>query len=144
MNILISIYSITCIIGVVSGVFMVIWTKGWEFGTFESMNSIIIIGLSVDYVVHLANSYTESEEKTKEKKTKDMLTVMGVSVLGGGFTTLGAGLFVFGGKLRFFLVMGVLVSSTIGFSMAWSLIFFPVICYLIGPSNDVGNMKILV
>lgn len=31
-----------------------------------------------------------------------MLTIMGVSVFGGGMTTLGAGLFLFGGKVRFF------------------------------------------
>mmetsp|Transcript_16451 Transcript_16451/g.1473 ORF Transcript_16451/g.1473 Transcript_16451/m.1473 type:complete len:103 (+) Transcript_16451:1504-1812(+) len=102
MNIVISIYSIICIAGVVLGVFMIVWAKGWSFGTFESMNSIIIIGLSVDYIVHLANTYCESEKKDKYSRVEEMLTVMGVSVLGGGFTTLGAGLFLFGGKLVFF------------------------------------------
>lgn len=76
---------------------MVIWAKGWEFGTFESMNAIIIIGLSVDYVVHLANSYAESHQTDKSKRVEDMLTTIGVSVLGGGLTTLGAGVFLFGG-----------------------------------------------
>jgi len=96
-NIIIGVYSIFCIVGVVIGVLMTIWARGWDFGTFESMNSIIIIGLSVDYVVHLANAYIESEKKTRADRTEEMLTVMGVSVLGGGFTTLGAGLFLFGG-----------------------------------------------
>lgn len=76
---------------------MIIWARGWEFGTFESMNSIIIIGLSVDYVVHLANAYVENVKETRYERTREMLTIMGVSVLGGGCTTLGAGLFLFGG-----------------------------------------------
>lgn len=50
-----SLYAVITILGVVLGVLMTIWARGWEFGAFESMNSIIIIGLSVDYVVHLAN-----------------------------------------------------------------------------------------
>lgn len=108
------------------------------------MNSIIIIGLSVDYIVHLANTYTESEEKDKNKRTRDMMTVMGVSVIGGGITTLGGGLFLFGGELRFFLVMGVLVCATIGFSLAWSLLFFPALCYIAGPSNNTGNIKVFI
>lgn len=61
MNIIMSFFSIISIAGVVLGVLMSIWAKGWDFGTFESMNSIIIIGLSVDYIVHLVNSYVESE-----------------------------------------------------------------------------------
>lgn len=69
MNIVMSFYAILSIVGVVLGVLMVIWARGWEFGTFESMNSIIIIGLSVDYVVHLTNSYVESHYETKYERT---------------------------------------------------------------------------
>lgn len=76
---------------------MSIWAKGWDFGTFESMNAIIIIGLSVDYIVHLVNTYVECEKKGRYERTEEMLCVMGVSVFGGGVTTLGAGLFLFGG-----------------------------------------------
>lgn len=97
------------------------------------MNSIIIIGLSVDYVVHLANTYCECKKPDKFSRTESMLTIMGVSVIGGGATTLGAGLFLFGGKVKFFEVMGTLVSGTIGFSILWSLIFFPAFCHVLGP-----------
>jgi protein dispatched 1 len=32
----------------------------WELGVIESVSATILVGLSVDYVVHLANSYTEA------------------------------------------------------------------------------------
>lgn len=62
-----------------------------------------------------------------------MLSVMGVSVLGGGMTTLGAGLFLFLGKLLFLNIMGILVSATIGFSILWSLLFLPALLHVAGP-----------
>mmetsp|Transcript_9988 Transcript_9988/g.1564 ORF Transcript_9988/g.1564 Transcript_9988/m.1564 type:complete len:85 (+) Transcript_9988:294-548(+) len=73
-----------------------------------------------------------------------MLTTMGVSVIGGGFTTLGAGLFLFGGELRFFEVMGTLVSSTIGFSLLWALIFLPALTHTIGVEKDVGDVRVYI
>lgn len=97
------------------------------------MNSIIIIGLSVDYVVHLVNAYVESEEEKKYERTEEMLTTMGISVLGGGMTTLGAGLFLFGGKLLMLNIMGILVCATIGFSLLWALICLPAMLHTIGP-----------
>lgn len=135
-NIITSIYSLFCITGIVSGVFMVIWAKKWEFGTYECMNSILIIGLSVDYIIHLSTTYTESKKTNHIERTKDMLTTMGVSILGGGITTIGACSFLFGGKLRFFEITGLLTCTTIGFSMAWTLLFFPAINFVIGPSDN--------
>ncbi len=63
-------YSIVSIIGVVICVLGTIQLNGWYFGVMESINSIIIIGLSVDYVVHLCNSYVENKEETRYKKVK--------------------------------------------------------------------------
>lgn len=62
-----------------------------------------------------------------------MLTIMGVSVIGGGLTTLGAGLFLFGGQLLLLNIMGIMVCATIGFSLLWALIFLPALLHIIGP-----------
>lgn len=70
-----------------------------------------------------------------------MLGHMGVSVLGGGFTTLGAGLFLFGGKLMMLNIMGVLVCSTIGFSILWALICLPALFHAIGTEGHTGDLK---
>lgn len=42
--------------------------NGWELGVAESIAIVILIGMSVDYVVHLANHYVESMFPDKHRK----------------------------------------------------------------------------
>lgn len=58
-NIIISLYSVASIGGIVVSVISIMEMKGWELGIIESITIVILIGLSVDYIVHLANHYVE-------------------------------------------------------------------------------------
>lgn len=60
MNIIISLFSVISIIGVNISVVTIMVLMGWQLGVGESLALVIIIGLSVDYIVHLANHYVES------------------------------------------------------------------------------------
>eukprot|EP01044_Picomonas_judraskeda_P025357 COSAG03_NODE_7322_length_934_cov_2.558084_2_plen_97_part_00 len=47
---------------------------GWELGVIESVSITVLVGLSVDYVVHLANSYVEADvDKIKLCPTRNFL-----------------------------------------------------------------------
>lgn len=59
-NFIMSFYSILSIIGIVLSVVSIMEMQGWELGIAESITIVILIGLSVDFVVHLANHYVES------------------------------------------------------------------------------------
>ena len=48
----------------------------------ESVNCSIVIGFSVDYIIHIAHSYTKCKDDTRIKKIEFALTHMGISVLG--------------------------------------------------------------
>jgi predicted RND superfamily exporter protein len=65
MNIFISIYASIVIINIVISVLAMIYLLGWALGVIESIASIIVIGFSVDYVVHLSNAYLENEKKNR-------------------------------------------------------------------------------
>eukprot|EP00942_MAST-04A_sp_MAST-4A-sp1_P003305 g3305.t1 len=88
MNILIAAYAminisfiVICCIG-----FMVV--VGWQLGTIEGILVTICIGFSVDFVVHIAIAYVESDATLKRyEKTKTALAEMGISVLGATLTT---------------------------------------------------------
>lgn len=54
--------AIGCVTIVIISVVAIMSMKGWEFGVSESISVVIIIGLSVDYVVHLASDYRHSAE----------------------------------------------------------------------------------
>ena len=68
MNIIISIFSITCIALIVISVVAIMELLGWEFGVAESIAVVILIGFSVDYVVHLANHFVEAPYKERKKR----------------------------------------------------------------------------
>ena len=60
MNILIALYSIFSIGAIVTSVVAIMSLCGYKLGIAESIAVVILIGFSVDYVVHLANHYVES------------------------------------------------------------------------------------
>lgn len=43
--------------------------------------------LSVDYVLHLAGAYKESQKQGRYERARDALTIMGISVLSASITT---------------------------------------------------------
>jgi len=103
----------------------------------------LVVGLAVDYVVHLAEGYNLSLHKDRLNRTRDMLKEMGISVFSGACTTLGASAFMFFAVLRFFMQFGVFLFCTIGFSVLFSLGMFTLLMGLCGPENNIGCLKTL-
>ena len=68
--------------------------RGWMLGISESVCVVILIGFSVDYVIHLSSDYTHSPFKSRHDRMKQSYTEMGVSILSGSITTFGAGAFL--------------------------------------------------
>ena len=60
---------------------------GFEVDFLTSIALIVVVGLSVDYTVHLVHVYNHSTARTRAEKTRECLVVMGVSVLSGACTT---------------------------------------------------------
>lgn len=69
MNILVSLYSVLSISCIVACVVAVMELSGWSLGITESIAVVVLIGMSVDYVVHLANHYVESSYDDKYSRT---------------------------------------------------------------------------
>lgn len=113
------------------------------FQLLTSLNMCLVVGLAVDYVVHLAEAYTLSLHKDRYNRTRDMLEEMGPSVFSGACTTLGASIFMFAAQVQFFMQFGVFMFCTIGFSLIFSLGLFTMLVGLIGPQNNIGNLKVL-
>ena len=105
-----------------------------------SLNMCMVVGLTVDYVVHLAEGYTLSLHHDRLSRVRDMLDEMAVSVFFGACTTLGASMFMFLAQLSFFLQFGIFMFSTIGFSLFFSMGMFVTLMGLVGPEGDNGNV----
>ena len=101
-NVLISFYAIKSVVFIVMCVVAVMVLQDWQLGVSESIAMVIIIGFSVDYVVHLAAHYVNCTEKSRYGRATDSISAMGVSIFSGAVTTFGSGVFLFGGKIIFF------------------------------------------
>merc|ERR1719453_140833 len=88
-NIVLAIMAILSVGIVVLSTVAIMVFNGWELGVSESIAVVIMIGLSVDYVVHLAADYQHSVKPTRHEKIKQAYSEMGVSILSGTITTLG-------------------------------------------------------
>lgn len=59
-NVLLSLMAISCVTIVIVSVVALMVFQGWELGIPESIAVVVMIGLAVDYVVHLAADYKHS------------------------------------------------------------------------------------
>eukprot|EP00635_Sarcinochrysidales_sp_CCMP3193_P013385 CAMPEP_0118918014 /NCGR_PEP_ID=MMETSP1166-20130328/17657_1 /TAXON_ID=1104430 /ORGANISM="Chrysoreinhardia sp, Strain CCMP3193" /LENGTH=1280 /DNA_ID=CAMNT_0006858253 /DNA_START=19 /DNA_END=3861 /DNA_ORIENTATION=- len=114
---------------------------GWGLGAIESILVVIVVGFSVDYTVHLADSYMASRSVTREDKVVDALVHTGSSVLSGAISTVGASVPMFFARIIFFQKFGAFVFITIVLSLFYSLGFFSAVLVRIGPLGKAGNLS---
>ena len=114
---------------------------GWGLGAIESILIVIVVGFSVDYTVHLADSYMASRSVTREGKVMDALVHTGSSVLSGAISTIGASIPMFGAQIIFFQKFGAFVFITIALSLTFSIGFFSALLLVIGPLGKAGNVS---
>merc|ERR1712086_736826 len=109
-NVFTSLYAVVSIAAIVASVLgMCKLGFDWDLGIAQSISGIIVIGLSVDYTVHLGHMYCESTRASREERVVHCLTYMGVTVVAGGVTTLGSGCFMYGCQITFFTTMAALI-----------------------------------
>ncbi|CAK0839551.1 unnamed protein product [Prorocentrum cordatum] len=121
---------------------------GFSLGIFESVGLIVVLGLSVDYTVHIAHSYNEarvvgssaSPAAERAQRASHALTEMGISVLSGAITSLLASLFLLPSKFMFYHVFGVFMLTAVVVSSLVSLTLLPALLMLFGPAGSAGDL----
>ena len=63
--------------------------NGMEPGFVATIFIVILIGCSVDYVVHLGNHYLECYKKKRKERTDEALKYTGLSIYSGALANLG-------------------------------------------------------
>eukprot|EP01065_Artemidia_motanka_P049049 TRINITY_DN8046_c1_g1_i1.p1 TRINITY_DN8046_c1_g1~~TRINITY_DN8046_c1_g1_i1.p1 ORF type:complete len:1296 (+),score=424.03 TRINITY_DN8046_c1_g1_i1:63-3890(+) len=127
------------LVGVVGSVLGLIWVFGWHLGTIESVAMTILVGLSVDYVVHFAVHYVESTNSDRRSKAAETVQGMGATVLGGAATSIGASAMLVACWLQFFFKFGCFFLLTILFSYLWAMFFFVPALSVVGPQGPRHN-----
>lgn len=146
-DVVISFFSVLSICGVVASlVAFMVWI-GWELGVIESICLTILVGLSVDYTIHLAQAYRESAADNRHDRIIDGLTSMGISVLSASATSIISACVLFGTTITFFLQFGIFIALTIALSTFYSFVFFISLLAIMGRNenqNDFRNLWRLI
>ena len=135
-NILIATYAIISVLWIVLTVVGVMVMNGYQLGVSESIAMVIIIGFSVDYVVHLGAHYVHKKSPDRTDRTSDALGAMGVSIFSGAVTTFGSGVFLFGGHMIFFQKFALIITTTVAVSLAYALVYFTAFLHAFGPERE--------
>jgi len=133
-----AILDIACVVAVILGFIQVV---GWKLGQIESIAATVLVGLAVDYVVHVANAYMEAKKGDRESRVKNALMEMGGTVFGGAVTSLGASFFLLLCNFQFFAKFGVFMFLTIGLSFLFVFLFFVPILLICGPEENCCNLR---
>jgi hypothetical protein len=111
--------------------------NGWRMGVAESTCVTVLVGLSLDYVLHVAGAYAEAPEETLSDKRARAFwatTATGKSVFAGASTTVAAASFLlFKCDASFFKTFGAFVLWTASVSSVFASVVFPATCALWGP-----------
>ena len=106
-----------------------------------SIAVVILIGFSVDYIVHLANHYVSSAYKDKYRRTQHSLQEVGISIFAGAITTILSGVALFFCTLILFNLFATLIIMTITFGVVFSFGLFTAVCHAIGPKGTCGDLN---
>ena len=94
---------------------------GWTLGFLESICFVILIGVSVDFVIHSTHRYSHLKgEHSPSERTKHALIQMGPSILAAAFTTIAAAVIMLFTIILFFqkcfalILFMTIVQATIG------------------------------
>merc|ERR1719456_2092892 len=113
---------------------------GWQLGIIESIAIITVVGVSVDYSVHLIHAYGESPSEDRTERVRGALATMGISLIGGVATTVGAALFLWFAEIQFFTKFGQFLAITVIVSLAVALTFLMPAAILMGPVGTKGSL----
>jgi len=110
--------------------------RGWRLGIIESVCVQIIVGLSIDYISHIAVAYvsTHNQPMTKDERSLSALRTVGGAVAAGWFSSIAAALCLLGCTIVFFTKFATFIVVTLTASFVHAVFVLPVVLAALGPA----------
>lgn len=112
------------------GGFMYFWGLTIEIISFCIL--VVVVGLCIDYAVHIAHSFLVSDKADADERAIDALGSIGPAVLNGGFSTFLAFIMTAGSDTHVFSTFFRMLFLSVVFGLYHGLVYLPVIMSLIG------------
>jgi 5-methyltetrahydrofolate--homocysteine methyltransferase len=140
LNLLTTVYAIVSVCAVLLLVIGTVVGMGWELGFLEGICFAILIGLSCDFVLHMAHAYQASAELTRQDKSRDALTRMGPPIFAAALTTAATGAVMYGCTILFFLRFGTILLLSMVYAILTAVFFFLALTNAGGPQKHFGSL----
>jgi protein dispatched 1 len=135
-SVTLTLYSVITIGYILTSVTASLVGLGWTLGFLESICFAILIGVSVDFVIHFSHSYSLWKgEHERGERTKHALIMMGPSILATAFTTFCAAIVMMFTIIIFFQKFALILFLTIVQATVGTFIFFLTMTDTIGPKH---------
>ena len=134
-------YSVAVIFGIVMCVIGFTVANGWKLGVIEAIIYVMVVGMSVDYVVHLSEAYLASGKEKRVDRTRRMLGIVGSAVLSGAMSTMIGIFWLLFATIMIFLKFGAFIFFLIACSCFFSLVSFSAAMSAFGPEGEKGNIR---
>eukprot|EP00928_Gymnodinium_smaydae_P026845 TRINITY_DN20952_c0_g4_i1.p1 TRINITY_DN20952_c0_g4~~TRINITY_DN20952_c0_g4_i1.p1 ORF type:complete len:2857 (-),score=361.22 TRINITY_DN20952_c0_g4_i1:92-8662(-) len=138
MIVLITVLNSVLMIATLFG-FIISWLQ-WEFGAVEAISITTLVGMNVDYALHICHAYLAAPESTRKAKVADSLMHVGGAVLGGALTTIGSSTFLLPAWIYFFYQLGVFLLVNTCIAITFAFFFVSPLLMCCGPLGASGDL----
>ena len=122
---------LSCVMFTMVDVAGISYMMGMNLDPFYLISTIIGVGLSVDYAVHIAHSFEISEGSRKQRTLSGFIAIS-PAILHGGVTTFLALILLAFSESYPFITFFKIISLTVVFGLFHGLVFLPVMLMLFG------------
>lgn len=139
-NFMLATVTMISISGVISCVIGTMVLLGWALGFMESISIVCLVGLAIDFSLHLSIAYQEthhpSGQESRYSRMVNAATRLGVSVIGGGITTTGASIFLLLTTITYLAQFGAFLLMVIVYSVFFANTLLLSLLATVGPEHN--------
>jgi hypothetical protein len=138
-DIVVSIAALFSMVAIILCVIAVLVALGIEFGIVEAISLTILVGISVDFSLHLAEAFTRSHFTHRGLRGVDAVSRVGYPIFSAAFTTLSAVLPMLWCQITILVNFAQIIPLCISASLVYGLHFFAPMLMILGPNTPGGG-----
>lgn len=113
----------------------IVWL-GWDISIIESICLTILVGLSVDYTIHLANAWRTNIISMRQRRLNATLLEIGISVMAAAVTTFLSAIPLLLTIIIFFFRFGIFILLTVMWSSIYAFGLFLTLLVVFGSTQN--------
>jgi len=136
-SVVLTVFTTATIFYILASVTTLLILFGWTLGFLESVCFSILVGVSVDFVIHFTHAYVNANkgELSREERTRFALVTMGPSVLATAGTTFFSAIVMLFCTITFFRKFALVLFFTVIMATIASFVVFITLTNCFGPTN---------